>query len=193
MRRGFKTEANAIAREVRKELGLATASPLDVWQLAEHLEITGISLSSLSEAAPLAAALFLNEGRGIFSGVTVFRGNERTIVFNDAHVPGRQVSDIGHELSHGLLLHPPGAAMDERGCRYWDRDVEDEANWLSGVDLPARRYYVQASVSSWSIMTGEAAVQVRGRSRKARIWRWFKSKSKRFWNLIWRIVVGEAA
>ena len=62
-----------------------------------------------------------------------------------------------------------------------------------GVDLPARRYYVQASVSSWSIMTGEAAVQVRGRSRKARIWRWFKSKSKRFWNLIWRIVVGEAA
>ena len=39
MRKGFKTEANAIAREVRKELGLATASPLDVWQLAEHLEI----------------------------------------------------------------------------------------------------------------------------------------------------------
>ena len=61
-----------------------------------------------------------------------------------------------------------------------------------GVDLPARRYYVQASVS-WSIMTGEATVEVRGGSRRARIWRWFKSKSKRFWNLIWRIVVGEAA
>ena len=62
-----------------------------------------------------------------------------------------------------------------------------------GADLPARRYELRASVSSWSIMTGKAAVQVRGGSRKARIWRWFKSKSKRFWNLIWRIVVGEAA
>ena len=151
MRRGFKTEANAIAREVRKELGLATASPLDVWQLAEHLEITGISLSSLSEAAPLAAALFLNEGRGIFSGVTVFRGNEQTIVFNDAHVPGRQVSDIGHELSHGLLLHPPGAAMDERGCRYWDRDVEDEANWLSGALLVPEEGALMVVRRGWSL------------------------------------------
>ena len=62
-----------------------------------------------------------------------------------------------------------------------------------GVDLPARRYELRASVSSLGIVTGKAAVQVRGGSRKARIWRWFKSKSKRFWNLIWRIVVGEAA
>ena len=62
-----------------------------------------------------------------------------------------------------------------------------------GVDLPARRYELRASVSSLGIVTGKAALQVRGGSRKARIWRWFKSKSKRFWNLIWRIVVGEAA
>ena len=35
------------------------------------------------------------------------------------------------------------------------------------ADLPARRHYVQASVSSWSIMTGEATVEVRGGSRRA--------------------------
>ena len=109
MRRGFKTEANAIACEVRGELGLAPASPLDVWQLAEHLEIPVIPLSGLRETAPLAADLFLNDGQEMFSGVTVFHGSERTIVFNDAHVPGRQASDVGHELAHGLLLHPPGA------------------------------------------------------------------------------------
>ena len=63
-----------------------------------------------------------------------------------------------------------------------------------GVDLPARRYERSCQrIQSGRIVTGEAAVQVRGGSRKARIWRWFKSKSKRFWNLIWRIVVGEAA
>ena len=47
MRRGFKTEANAIAREVRSELGLDPASPLDVWRLAEHLDILVLPLSSL--------------------------------------------------------------------------------------------------------------------------------------------------
>ena len=33
MCRGFKTEANSIAREVRSEVGLAPASSLDVWRL----------------------------------------------------------------------------------------------------------------------------------------------------------------
>ena len=53
-----------------------------------------------------------------------------------------------------------------------------------GADLPARRYYVQASVS-WSIMTGEATVEVRGGSRRARIWRWFKSKAQWVWCKVW--------
>ena len=135
MRRGFKTEANAIAREVRAELSLSSTAPLDVWRLAEHLDIPVIPLSGFHEAAPHAARLFLNGGEGMFSGVTVFRGSNRTIVFNDAHVVGRQASDIGHELSHGLLLHTPVAAVDGRGCRVWDRDVEAEANWLSGALL----------------------------------------------------------
>ena len=149
MCRGFKTEANSIAREVRSEVGLAPTSPLDVWRLAQHLEIPVIPLSSLRESAPLAADLFLNGGQGMFSGVTVFRGNERTIVFNDAHVPGRQANDVGHELSHGLLLHPPAAAVDERGCRYWDREVEDEANWLSGALLVPAEAALSVIRSGW--------------------------------------------
>ena len=47
-----------------------------------------------------------------------------------------------------------------------------------GADLPGRRYYVQASVSSWSIMTGEATVEVRGGSRRAQLWRWIKSSCR---------------
>ena len=34
MRRGFKTQANQIAREVRGELGLGPTDPLDPWKLA---------------------------------------------------------------------------------------------------------------------------------------------------------------
>ncbi len=135
MKRGFKTEANQIAREVRTELSVSSTSRLDVSRLADHLDIPLIPLSSFCEEAPKATELFLNGGEGVFSGVTVFQGHRRTVVFNDAHSPGRQSNDIGHELAHGLLHHPPTAAVDDRGCRLWDRDLEEEADWLSGALL----------------------------------------------------------
>jgi hypothetical protein len=34
LRRGFKSEANDIAREIRGELGLKLVDPLDPWRLA---------------------------------------------------------------------------------------------------------------------------------------------------------------
>ena len=68
-----------------------------------------------------------------FSAVTVFRGSRRLIVYNDAHVRGRQVSDLCHELSHALLLHPPTPAIDDAGCCDWDPEMEAEADWLCGV------------------------------------------------------------
>jgi Zn-dependent peptidase ImmA (M78 family) len=47
----------------------------------------------------------------------------------------RTLGSTPHELSHGLLLHPPGVAIDKRGCRDWDQEVELEANWLAGALL----------------------------------------------------------
>ena len=160
MRRGFKTEASALAREVRAELSLSPTAPLDVWQLAEHLEIPVIPLSSFHDAAPNAARLFLNGGEEIFSGVTVFRGPSRTVVFNDAHVGGRQANDIGHELSHGLLLHTPTAAIDGRGCRVWDSDAEAEANWLSGALLVPEEAALQIVRRGWTLPEAAATYGV---------------------------------
>ena len=157
MRRGFKTEANRIAREVRQELSLSPTSPLDVWTLAKYLEIPVLPLSHFYEAAPEAVSLFLDEEEGVFSGVTVFSGPKRMIVFNDAHVLGRQANDIAHELSHGLLLHPPYSAFDGRGCRVWDRDTEDEANWLSGALLIPEEAALLIVRREWSV--AEAATE----------------------------------
>jgi hypothetical protein len=50
-------------------------------------------------------------------------------------MPGRQASDVTHELGHALLLHPPAPALDHRGCRLWDHNIEDEAQWLAGALL----------------------------------------------------------
>lgn len=134
VRRGFKTEAEAITREVRGELGLRMVDRLDPRALADHLAIPVWALSDLPQCLEAVHHLQAIEPE-VFSAVTVFRGLERTIVHNDAHLPGRQASNLSHELSHGLLLHQPTPALDERGCRLWDQSIEDEATLLAGVLL----------------------------------------------------------
>ena len=119
-RHGFKSEANAIAREIREELGLAMLDSLDPYVLAEHLEIPVTPLSELQADAPTAVHHLMGAGKDAFSAVTVFSGRRRSIVHNDAHSAGRQASNVTHELSHGLLLHYPTPALDDRGCRYWN-------------------------------------------------------------------------
>lgn len=135
LRRGFKTEANHIAREVRAELGLRFIDPLDPWALARHLEIPVVPLSSYAGLVADAVHHFHRVDRGAFSAVTVFDGPRRLIVYNDSHSLGRRASDLAHELAHALLLHRPGPALDHRGCRRWNADQEDEANWLAGALL----------------------------------------------------------
>lgn len=134
-RRGFKSEANATAREIRAELGLKDLDKLDPWALAAHLLVPVKPLSSYSHDAPRAVRHFTEIDPGAFSACTVFDGARRTIVHNDAHLAGRQASNLSHELSHALLLHPPTPAFDDRGCRLWNQNIEDEAQWLAGALL----------------------------------------------------------
>lgn len=133
--RGFKTEAHALAEEVRRELGLNPLDPLDPRALAAHLAIQILALSDFRDDAPYAAYHFLWVETDCFSAVTVFDGTRRAIVHNDSHSPGRQGSDLAHELAHALLLHVPRPVLDDRGCRYWDEDMEDEADFLGGALL----------------------------------------------------------
>lgn len=134
-RRGFKSEANATAREIRAELRLKDLDKLDPWALAAHLLVPVEPLSDYARDAPLAVHHFTAVDSGAFSACTVFDGARRKIVHNDAHLPGRQASNVTHELGHALLLHPPTPALDDRGCRQWNQDIEDEAQWLAGALL----------------------------------------------------------
>lgn len=134
-RRGFKSEANGTAREIRAELGLGALDRLDPWALAAYLDVSVIPLSDFGADAPRARDHFTKVETDAFSAVTVFDGLRRAIVHNDAHLPGRQASNVTHELGHALLLHPPTPALDHRGCRLWDHSIEDEAQWLAGALL----------------------------------------------------------
>lgn len=135
LRRGFKAEANSLARGLRSELGLLFAAPLNPWTLAEHLDIPILTLSEMRESVPIPVNYFSTRGSDEFSAVTVFDGTRRVILHNDNHTLGRQASNIAHELAHGILLHSPHQAIDENGSRYWDAEMEEEANWLGGALL----------------------------------------------------------
>lgn len=134
-RRGFKTEADGIAREIRQELGLNLTDRVDPLKLAEHLDIPVIPLSALRQEVPAIVRHFSRSDQSAFSAVTVFDGLRRVIVHNDSHSAGRRASNVAHEISHGLLLHPARPPLDGHGNRDWDREQELEADWLAGVIL----------------------------------------------------------
>lgn len=135
LRRGFKADAAALAAEVRDELGIGPYGRMDPHKLAQHLGVPVVRLSDLA-ATCRAADHFLTIAPEMFSAATVFEGRRRMVVHNDAHSEPRQNSDLAHELSHGLLLHPPIPALDvATGCRNWNSTHEDEANWLAGALL----------------------------------------------------------
>jgi len=131
LRRGFKTDANRLAREVRRELGLADHAPLCPRALAEHLAIPIMTLDEFRDAVPEAVACLQSQGnRFALSAVTIFFGYRRVIIHNNSHSPKRQASNLIHELSHGLLMHPPKPPFDANGSRHYDDELEEEANWL---------------------------------------------------------------
>jgi Zn-dependent peptidase ImmA (M78 family) len=134
MRRGFKSEANAVAREVRTELGLRAKDPLDPWTLATHLCIELVPLSSLAGAVPIAVRQLALRNVSPVSAITVFDGVRRLVVYNDSHSRPRQASDIAHELAHALLLHAATPTVNS-GAREWNAQQEAEAAWLAGALL----------------------------------------------------------
>jgi len=150
----FKKDAEQIAEDVRKDLGLFNYRAMDPRLLFEALDIPVVSLNRLVEISddpPLGAAVaYLQSEEASLSATTVFRGTVRIVVFNDAASPERQVSDLAHEAAHGLLLHRPSGAFDEFGCRIWDERIETEAQYLGGCLLIPGKGARYAAKAGWS-------------------------------------------
>jgi len=150
LRRGFKKKANVYARQFRAELGLKPHAPLSPWSLAKHLAILVIPVSELRNTIPEAVRYVTQQDPKCFSAITVINDSQRLIVYNDAHHPHRQASNIAHEESHGILQHPPMPPFNEYGCRNFKQDFEDEANWLGPALLiseEAALYIVEQEMS----------------------------------------------
>jgi Zn-dependent peptidase ImmA (M78 family) len=77
-----------------------------------------------------------------WSAVSVVQDGSAVIIYNPRHSPGRQSSDIVHELAHQILGHEPARLiMSHDGSfvmRSYDQKDEDEANWLAWALLVPR-------------------------------------------------------
>lgn len=131
---GFQTEAEHLAADLRKELGVGLYKRLDPFLLADYLAVPVWSLNKLQDIQAAVVVLHGPE-MAAFSAMTVFRGTSRVIVHNTAHAPVRQASNLCHELAHCALLHPVASALDSLGCREWDGAIEKEATFLAGALL----------------------------------------------------------
>ena len=80
----------------------------------------------------------LSSDQADFSAATICYGTRKIIVFNQNHPPGRTVNSLAHELSHIILEHPAKPAIGTGGCLLWNKDHEDEADWLAGAILVPR-------------------------------------------------------
>ena len=104
LRRGFKSEAERIARNVRVELEMNAAEPVSPEALAELL---GIEVRAGDDLVPRERFLELEEAQpGAFSACTLRPSADRVvIVYNPLCAESRRTSDLAHELAHTLLSH----------------------------------------------------------------------------------------
>ena len=169
LRRGFKAEAERLALAVREELGMDVTDPFDCLALADHLAIPVVSLVDMVKfGASDASVARLSCAGTEFSALTVCAGAARLIVYNPSHPPGRRANSLAHELSHILLEHSPGPALDESGCRRWDGVCEAEADWLAGCLLVPREGALRLLLQNRSPASIAAHYRV---SRKLFEWR----------------------
>ena len=141
MERGFKTRCEEMSRSLRRELGLDPADPLPAEQLAYHLGVHVWSVKDLGLAPEDLTQLVDNDPES-WSAITVSAAGMDAIILNPNHRRGRYSSDVMHELAHLLLGHEPStmffAGQENLALRGFNRDAEEEANWLAGALLLPR-------------------------------------------------------
>ena len=139
LRRGFKSEAERIARGVRSEMGLNAAKSVAPEDLASLL---GIEVRAGDELVPRERFRELERIQpDCFSACTLRPSPERVVVvYNPLSTRARRSSDLAHELAHILLDHELSRLERLGDVTFFSCDAiqEEEARWLSGCLLLPR-------------------------------------------------------
>ena len=145
--RGFKARANDIALGLRKQAGLSKTVPLDPRDVFQCLSVQIVPLSEFQSTCPLGAEALLSHSGGFSAMLLPVGQGKRIVIHNDSHSPGRQVSNLAHELAHVLLAHPAEVVCMGDLTRRADSLVEAEAAYLGGCILVPNEAAYRLAVS----------------------------------------------
>jgi hypothetical protein len=152
VKRGFKSWCEKLSEEYRNELGLNHADPLDPYALAEFLGVRIRRPEDIPGVPQDALDQLLRHDPKSWSAITLcLDGMGELIILNSSHSQPRQRSSTMHELSHLLIGHVAARVdVSEDGCMLlnsYDKEQEDEANWLAGVLLVPRAAAMKIAAS----------------------------------------------
>ena len=150
-RRGFKSWCETASAQFRVVLGLRPSDPLLATRLARHIGATVVNPRDLRKLSASALKQLVERDSDSWSAVTVSALGRDVIVVNPMHSAGRAANDLMHECAHLILKHRPAkAAMSADGqllMSAYDRQQEDEANWLAATLLLPRSALLSIAAS----------------------------------------------
>lgn len=142
MKRGFKSQCERRATEVRRTLGLRADDALNAMSLANSLGVRIRKDSDVKGVLPEDLHQLHVVDPETWLAFTIRVKTRFLVVYNSSHTPARTNSILMHELSHVMLGHELSSAkVTEDGYLVpvsYDQEQEDEANWLGGTMLLPR-------------------------------------------------------
>lgn len=186
--RGFKSWCENVSVQLRKDLALKPIEPLNVKALADWLDIGIWTPHQIPGLESKWTHILLKKDPDAWSAVTITMNSKNLIILNSSHSNARQASNLTHELSHILIGHEPGRVdVSPDGLLMlstYNRDQEDEANWMAGClllprealaviikqavdyEITAKKYGVSREMLRWRInVTGVQRQFTRGHKR----------------------------
>ena len=174
MRRGFKAWCERTANDYRQTLGVAPSGPMDPRRLAHHLGVRVAAPEDIPTLSDSARRQLVEVDPDSWSAVTIALGDARLVVLNSGQSDARQRSSLAHELAHLILNHATDQTqLSHEGLLFrgtFDREQEDEANWLGGCLLVPRDGLLKAMLatadeSALAVKFGVSASMIKWRLR----------------------------
>lgn len=104
LRRGFKAEAERLAKDIWDAMGLSHSDRMDAVELAKHVGCIVRPADTLVSIARLEGLRRVQDD-AFFACTFELPSGRRAIVFNPLTSDTRRNSDVAHEVAHIILEH----------------------------------------------------------------------------------------
>lgn len=154
LRRGFKSQCERRAVEIRRAFDLPPDAPLSASLVADQLRVHVWTERDILNLPTQDLHQLTVSDADSWSAFVIRVEGEHLVVLNSTQSVARKNSVLMHELSHIMLGHElSSASLTVDGFfvpTTYNQDEEDEANWLAGALLLPRPALLASRRLGWS-------------------------------------------